>query len=69
MNFFPETFVDADGKDTLGHAQWCELFLEAQEEIKRDLQAEGIVFDGARIIYSTIRFIDGDAMIAAMQDW
>ena len=84
--------VANDGSYTLGHRDWCRIFLEvsqwntfspedlselilalaigqAQAEVKAQLATEGVPFDGARIIYSTVRMIPGPELRDYMEDW
>lgn len=62
--------MDASGQDSLGHADWIRIYGEVVEEVKDELRAQGTGDDfwDATIIYTTVRFIDNDALKVAMED-
>lgn len=62
--------MDASGQDSLGHADWIRIYSEVVEEVKDQLRAKGRGDDfwDATIIYTTVRFIDNDALKVAMED-
>lgn len=62
--------MDASGQDSLGHADWIRIYGEVVEEVKDELRAKGRGDDfwDATIIYTTVRFIDNDALKVAMED-
>ncbi|KDN45586.1 Metallo-dependent hydrolase [Tilletiaria anomala UBC 951] len=68
VNFLTEFMVRWNGELTLGHLDWCRIFLEAQAEAKEQLAQEGFAFDGARVIYSTVRVINNEQLRASMLD-
>ncbi|KAJ6630590.1 hypothetical protein B0H10DRAFT_1981901 [Mycena sp. CBHHK59/15] len=59
INFFPEFMFGEDGQENIPHREWLMIFEEAQNKFKADLKSQGREdeFIGARIIYSTLRFI------------
>lgn len=60
INFFDEVFIGHDGQKSLTHAGLIEVFERALNTIKAELPS-GRSFD-AKVIYSTLRFIDGDRL-------
>ena len=54
----------------LDHADWVRIYGEVVEEVKAKLSGQGRsdAFWGATIIYSTVRFIDNDALREALED-
>lgn len=62
--------ANAACNDVLGHADWVRIYGEVVEDVKRELAAQGRAdaFWGATIIYSTVRFIDNDALREALED-
>lgn len=69
VNFLAPTMVDTAGADVLGHADWVRIYGEVADEVKDELRAQGRAdaFSGATIIYTTVRFIDNDALKVAME--
>ncbi|KAJ7087816.1 hypothetical protein C8R44DRAFT_27840 [Mycena epipterygia] len=59
INFHPKCMFGEDGKETVTHREWLQIFDEMQNQFKAELKRLGREdeFIGARIIYSTLRFI------------
>ncbi|KAJ6525674.1 adenosine deaminase-like growth [Mycena capillaripes] len=59
VNFYPKYMFGEDGKENVPHRVWLQLFDGAIARFKADLKRQGREdeFIGARIIYSTLRFI------------
>jgi adenosine deaminase CECR1 len=54
----------------LDHDDWVRIYGEVVQEVKAELYAQGradALWD-AKIIYSTVRFIDNDALREALED-
>ncbi|KAJ8473573.1 hypothetical protein ONZ45_g16248 [Pleurotus djamor] len=66
INFLEKFMHDVDGNPTIPHREWLVMFNEVLEEFKDELKSQGRQdeFIGAKIIYSTIRFITPDDL-----DW
>ncbi|KAJ7510093.1 hypothetical protein B0H11DRAFT_2152419 [Mycena galericulata] len=66
INFFPKYMFGEDGQENITHREWLQIFDDVQREFKADLQSQGRddEFIGARIIYSTLRFISVEEL-----DW
>ncbi|KAJ6597115.1 hypothetical protein DFH09DRAFT_1258787 [Mycena vulgaris] len=64
VNFYPKYMFGADGNENIPHRDWLQIFDEVQTQFKADLKLQGREdeFIGARIIYSTLRFIDVDEL-------
>jgi adenosine deaminase CECR1 len=60
VNFFQKLFTGSDGQASLTHVDLVELFEKALDTVKAKLPA-GKTFD-AKIIYSTLRFIDAEQL-------
>ncbi|KDQ18077.1 hypothetical protein BOTBODRAFT_29392 [Botryobasidium botryosum FD-172 SS1] len=59
VKFFDKTMVRANGEDDLTHREWLVIFDRVVQEVKADMKAQGRgdEFVGAKIIYSTLRFL------------
>ncbi|EST07745.1 Adenosine/AMP deaminase domain protein [Kalmanozyma brasiliensis GHG001] len=66
INFLTEFMVRSDGTPTLTHEDWVRIFIEAVTEAKAEL-GEGVFVD-AKIIYTTVRFIDNDKLRWYLED-
>ncbi|KAG9102371.1 hypothetical protein FS749_004157 [Ceratobasidium sp. UAMH 11750] len=64
VNFYFKTGIREDGTENLVHREWLILFNEAIEEVKASMKAQGREdeFIGAKIIYTTLRFIDNEQL-------
>lgn len=60
INFFDETLLDREGKSTVTHAEMLNEFKSALQAVQAELP-QGRSFD-AKVIYSTLRFIDPDQL-------
>ncbi|KAJ7709676.1 hypothetical protein B0H17DRAFT_1028673 [Mycena rosella] len=60
VNFYPKYMFGEDGQENIPHRDWLEIFDATLGEFKAELKSQGREdeFIGARIIYSTLRFID-----------
>ncbi|KIJ35773.1 hypothetical protein M422DRAFT_180404 [Sphaerobolus stellatus SS14] len=58
------TMIGADGEDNVDHFEWLEIFERVVDRVKRELKEEGREdeFYGARIIYTTLRFISKEEL-------
>lgn len=70
VNFFYKTGIRMDGAETLVHRDWLTLFNEAIEEVKAKMKSEGREdeFVGAKVIYTTLRFIDNEELMWYLED-
>ncbi|PWZ00468.1 Metallo-dependent hydrolase [Testicularia cyperi] len=66
INFLDEFMVRADGTHDLSHEEWVRTFTEAVGEAKAELGDDCPV--DARIIYTTVRFIDNDRLRWYLED-
>ncbi|KAJ7063456.1 hypothetical protein C8F01DRAFT_1219522 [Mycena amicta] len=59
INFFPKFMFGEDGLENVAHSVWLQIFDRTIKKFREDLQKQGREdeFNGARIIYSTLRFI------------
>ncbi|KAF9015519.1 hypothetical protein BDQ17DRAFT_1295372 [Cyathus striatus] len=59
INFLYKHMYGADGQDNIPHREWLLMFDRVQREVKEEMKNQGREdeFIGARIIYTTIRFI------------
>ncbi|KAJ7172253.1 hypothetical protein C8R46DRAFT_1085294 [Mycena filopes] len=59
INFYPKYMFGADGQEDVPHRIWLQLFDDTLNRFKADLKRQGRddEFIGAKIIYSTLRFI------------
>ncbi|KDR73569.1 hypothetical protein GALMADRAFT_251310 [Galerina marginata CBS 339.88] len=59
INFLYKHMYGADGQDNIPHREWLVMFDRVSNEVKEEMAQQGRAgqFIGARIIYSTIRFI------------
>ncbi|KAJ7724486.1 hypothetical protein DFH07DRAFT_854944 [Mycena maculata] len=66
INFHTKYMLGEDGQEIIGHREWLQIFDEVQNRFKADLKRQGREdeFIGARIIYSTLRFISSEEL-----DW
>ncbi|KAJ7444882.1 hypothetical protein FB451DRAFT_1293716 [Mycena latifolia] len=64
INFYPKYMYGDDGQENIGHREWLQFFDEIQNQFKADLKRLGREdeFIGARIIYSTLRFIEAEEL-------
>ncbi|KAG8731680.1 hypothetical protein FRC10_001583 [Ceratobasidium sp. 414] len=64
VNFYHKTGIREDGTENLVHREWLILFNEAIEEVKANMWAQDREdeFIGAKIIYTTLRFIDNEQL-------
>lgn len=66
INFLTEFMVRRDGTPDLGHEEWVRTFIEAVEEVKSEI-TDGSFVD-AKIIYTTVRFVDNDKLRWFLED-
>ncbi|KAF8590054.1 adenosine deaminase-related growth [Ramaria rubella] len=59
INFLYRFMIGPDGKENIPHDQWLEIFDRVITSVRKELnsQQRGDEFVGAKIIYTTIRFI------------
>ncbi|KAJ7940406.1 hypothetical protein B0H13DRAFT_1937950 [Mycena leptocephala] len=59
VNFYPKYMFGADGQENIPHREWLQIFDNTLNRFKADLKRQGREdeFIGAKIIYSTLRFI------------
>ncbi len=67
INFLTEFMVRSDGTNNLTHTEWVQIFIEAVNEVKAELANEGTIVD-AKIIYTTVRFIDNEKLRWYLED-
>ncbi|KAJ6497069.1 hypothetical protein C8R47DRAFT_1184390 [Mycena vitilis] len=60
INFYPKYMLGEDGQENVPHRVWLQIFDNTLKRFKADLKRQGREdeFIGARIIYSTLRFIN-----------
>ncbi|KAG6862094.1 hypothetical protein C0995_007224 [Termitomyces sp. Mi166 len=70
VNFLFKYMVGEDGEENIPHREWLLMFDRVLTEVKDDMQRQGREgeFIGARIIYSTIRFITPDELYWYLED-
>ncbi|KAL0946743.1 hypothetical protein HGRIS_012921 [Hohenbuehelia grisea] len=70
VNFLYKGMYGADGKHTVTHRDVLKMFDEVCNEVKEQMKAEGRehAFIGARIIYSTIRFMTPEELVWYTED-
>lgn len=66
INFLNEFMVRADGTPNLAHVEWVRIFIEAVEEVKAEISEGGYI--DAKIIYTTVRFIDNEKLRWYLED-
>ncbi|GAC96159.1 hypothetical protein PHSY_003739 [Pseudozyma hubeiensis SY62] len=66
INFLTDFMVRADGTPNLDHSEWVRIFIEAVNEVKADF-TDGSFVD-AKIIYTTVRFIDNEKLRWYLED-
>ncbi|CBQ72015.1 related to adenosine deaminase [Sporisorium reilianum SRZ2] len=66
INFLTEFMVRQDGAPDLNHEEWVRIFIEAVNEVKSEI-TDGSFVD-AKIIYTTVRFIDNDKLRWYLED-
>lgn len=66
INFLTEFMVRSDGTPNLSHAEWVQIFIEAVNEVKAEI-TDGSFVD-AKIIYTTVRFIDNEQLRWYLED-
>lgn len=62
INFLEEYMVRANGMFDLRHDEWVQIFIEAVQEVHEELGVD------AKIIYTTVRFIDNDKLRWYLED-
>ncbi|CAA7271498.1 unnamed protein product [Cyclocybe aegerita] len=68
INFFPKFMVGADGQDNIPHREWLVMFDRVLKEVKGEMAQQGRGFIGARIIYTTLRFITPEELEWYIED-
>ncbi|KAJ7286068.1 hypothetical protein C8J57DRAFT_656702 [Mycena rebaudengoi] len=70
INFYPKYMFGADGQENVPHRDWLLIFDATQNRFKADLKRQGREdeFIGARIIYSTLRFITVEELEPFFED-
>ncbi|TFK42361.1 hypothetical protein BDQ12DRAFT_676083 [Crucibulum laeve] len=70
INFLHKYMIGADGQENIPHREWLIMFDRVQKEVKDQLKKQGKENDfiGARIIYSTIRFITPEELEWYLED-
>ncbi|KAG5643235.1 hypothetical protein DXG03_001319 [Asterophora parasitica] len=70
INFLYKHMVGEDGLENIPHRDWLIMFDDVLNEVKVDMKAQGREdeFIGARIIYSTIRFITPEELEWYLED-
>jgi adenosine deaminase CECR1 len=66
INFLDEYMVRSDGTPNLTHEEWVRIYIDAVTEVKAEI-TDGSFVD-AKIIYTTIRFIDNDRLRWYLED-
>ncbi|KAJ1027257.1 hypothetical protein NDA18_003266 [Ustilago nuda] len=66
INFLAEFMVRSDGTYNLSHEEWVRIFIEAVNEVKSEVK--GGSFVDAKIIYTTVRFIDNERLRWYLED-
>ena len=66
INFLTEFMVRQDGTPDLNHEEWVRIFIQAVNEVKAEI-TDGSFVD-AKIIYTTVRFIDNDKLRWYLED-
>ncbi|EUC63201.1 adenosine deaminase-related growth factor [Rhizoctonia solani AG-3 Rhs1AP] len=70
INFFYKLGIREDGAETLGHQDYLRLLGEVIQEVKGKMKAENRKdeFIGAKVIYTTLRFIDNQELLWYLED-
>ncbi|KLO10537.1 adenosine deaminase-related growth [Schizopora paradoxa] len=70
FTFFSEYLIDANGEDSVSHAEIFRTFGEIVQEVKDEMarQRRSDAFIGARIIYTTLRFVTCDELDWYLED-
>ncbi|EDR14394.1 uncharacterized protein LACBIDRAFT_306187 [Laccaria bicolor S238N-H82] len=70
INFLRKFMVGADGRENVPHREWLLMFDRVQSEVKMKMKIDGRedAFIGAKIIYSTIRFITPEELEWYLED-
>lgn len=70
INFLFKTMVGVNGEDNVPHREWVLCFQRVLNEVKAQMKKEGREeeFFGARIIYTTIRFITPEELEWYLED-
>ncbi|KAJ1303105.1 hypothetical protein OPQ81_011306 [Rhizoctonia solani] len=70
VNFFYKQGIRKDGSETLEHRDYLILLAEVIQEVKDKMKAEnqGDEFVGAKVIYTTLRFIDNEELMWYLED-
>ncbi|CDW99543.1 hypothetical protein, partial [Sporisorium scitamineum] len=66
INFLTKFMVRKDGTPDLNHEEWVRIFIEAVNEVKSEIN-DGSFVD-AKIIYTTVRFIDNEKLRWYLED-
>ncbi|TKY87198.1 hypothetical protein EX895_003875 [Sporisorium graminicola] len=66
INFLTEFMVRQDGTPDLDHEAWVRIFIEAVNEVKSEI-TDGSFVD-AKIIYTTVRFVDNERLRWYLED-
>ncbi|KAJ7085837.1 hypothetical protein B0H15DRAFT_887607 [Mycena belliarum] len=64
INFYPKYMFGQDGKEDIPHREWLQIFDDTLNQFKAELKRSGRddEFVGARIIYTTLRFIEAEEL-------
>ncbi|KAF4578917.1 hypothetical protein EYR36_000726 [Pleurotus pulmonarius] len=70
INFRHRFMDDVDGNECVPHREWLVMFDEVLKEVKEDMQKQGREdeFIGAKIIYTTLRFITPEELTWYTED-
>lgn len=70
VNFLAKFMTGADGQENVPHRDWLLVFDRVLRDVKNELKNQGRADElfGARIIYSTVRFITPDELKWYLQD-
>ncbi|RDB21042.1 Adenosine deaminase CECR1-A [Hypsizygus marmoreus] len=70
INFLYKHMVGIDGQENIPHRDWLLMFDDVLKEVKAEMKAQGREdeFIGARIIYTTIRFITPEELDWYLED-
>ncbi|KDN38926.1 hypothetical protein RSAG8_09207, partial [Rhizoctonia solani AG-8 WAC10335] len=70
INFFYKLAIREDGTEALEHRDYLRLLREVTQEVKDKMKAENREdeFIGAKVIYSTLRFIDNQELLWYLED-
>ncbi|KAF9469287.1 hypothetical protein BDZ94DRAFT_1303779 [Collybia nuda] len=70
INFLYKTMIGEDGEDNIPHREWLVTFDRVLNEVQENMKRQGREgeFIGARIIYTTIRFITPEELEWYLED-